>query len=263
MKTRIITAVVGLAVLAVVLAFFDTILFDLVLAAICLLGIHEVFTAMGFGKKQWYLYAAAVPFTMLLMLSSSGAARAALLAVGFLTVLFYNVVLITHDKTLDFGKLSGFIYFSGVILFCFYSLIHLKRCLPMDMYGYDAIYFILLILCFAWGGDTCAYFAGRAFGKHKLAPVVSPNKTVEGAIGGVIGSVVIGLLATIIYSALSVRQPDGGCHRAPLYHHCRHGRRGVGAGHFGRSLYLCRQASGGYQRLRHHFPRPRRYFGPV
>ena len=134
MKTRIITAVVGLAVLAVVLAFFDTILFDLVLAAICLLAIHEVFTAMGFGKKQWYLYAAAVPFTMLLMLSSSGAARAALLAVGFLTVLFYNVVLITHDKTL-----------------------------------------------------------------------VSPNNTVEGAIGGGIGSVVIGLLATIIYSALSGR----------------------------------------------------------
>ena len=233
MKTRIITAVVGLAVLAVVLAFFDTILFDLVLAAICLLAIHEVFTAMGFGKKQWYLYAAAVPFTMLLMLSSSGAARAALLAVGFLTVLFYNVVLITHDKTLDFGKLSGFIYFSGVILFCFYSLIHLKRCLPMDMYGYDAIYFILLILCFAWGGDTCAYFAGsggkpqqnggrrhrrcdrqrghRAAGNHYLQRAFRP-----------------------------VRQPDGGCHRAALYHHCRHGRRGVGAGHFGRSLRLCR-----------------------
>ena len=205
MKTRIITAVVGLAVLAVVLAFFDTILFDLVLAAICLLGIHEVFTAMGFGKKQWYLYAAAVPFTMLLMLSSSGAARAALLAVGFLTVLFYNVVLITHDKTLDFGKLSGFIYFSGVILFCFYSLIHLKRCLPMDMYGYDAIYFILLILCFAWGGDTCAYFAGRAFGKHKLCPVVSPKKTVEGAIGGVLGTMVFGVIATVIYSIAANR----------------------------------------------------------
>ena len=205
MKTRIITAVVGLAVLAVVLAFFDTILFDLVLAAICLLAIHEVFTAMGFGNKQWYLYAAAVPFTLLLMRSSSGAARAALLAVGFLTVLFYNVVLITHDKTLDFGKLSGFIYFSGVILFCFYSLIHLKRCLPMDMYGYDAIYFILLILCFAWGGDTCAYFAGRAFGKHKLCPVVSPKKTVEGAVGGVLGTMVFGVLVTVIYSVAADR----------------------------------------------------------
>ena len=208
MKTRIITAVVGLAVLAVVLAFFDTILFDLVLAAICLLAIHEVFTAMGFGKKQWYLYAAAVPFTMLLMLSSSGTARAALLAVGFLTVLFYNVVLITHDKTLDFGKLSGFIYFSGVILFCFYSLIHLKRCLPMDMYGYDAIYFILLILCFAWGGDTCAYFAGRAFGKHKLCPVVSPKKTVEGAVGGVLGTMVFGVLVTVIYSIAADRMEE-------------------------------------------------------
>ena len=203
MKTRIITAVVGLAVLAVVLAFFDTILFDLVLAAICLLAIHEVFTAMGFGKKQWYLYAAAVPFTMLLMLSSSGAARAALLAVGFLTVLFYNVVLITHDKTLDFGKLSGFIYFSGVILFCFYSLIHLKRCLPMDMYGYDAIYFILLILRIAWGGDTAAYFAGRTFGRHKLAPIVSPHKTVEGAVGGVLGSMAAGCVLTLVYSLLS------------------------------------------------------------
>ena len=49
MKTRIITAVVGLAVLAVVLAFFDTILFDLVLAAICLLAIHEdVYKRQGY-----------------------------------------------------------------------------------------------------------------------------------------------------------------------------------------------------------------------
>ena len=52
MKTRVITAIVGLAVLAVVLAFFNTVLFDLVLAGICLLGMHEVFGAMGFGKKQ-------------------------------------------------------------------------------------------------------------------------------------------------------------------------------------------------------------------
>ena len=63
MKTRIITSVVGLSVLAVVLAFFDTFLFDLVLSAICLLAIHEVYTAMGFGKKEWYLYVAAVPLT--------------------------------------------------------------------------------------------------------------------------------------------------------------------------------------------------------
>ena len=203
MKTRIITAVVGLGVLAVVLAFFDTFLFDLVLSAICLLAIHEVFSAMGFGKKQWYLYAGAVPLTLLVMLSSSQMVRGLLLPVAFLTVLFYNVCQITHVQTLDFGKLTGVVYFSGVITFCIYSLIHLKRMLPFEQYRYDAIYFILLILCFAWGGDTAAYFAGRAFGRHKLAPIVSPHKTVEGAVGGVLGSMAAGCVLTLVYSLLS------------------------------------------------------------
>ena len=203
MKTRVITAVVGLAVLAAVLAFFDTIVFDFVLSGICLLAIHEVFSAMGFGKKQWYLYAAAVPFTLLVMLTSSQSVRALILPFCFLLVLFLNVCQIAHVQTLDFGKLSGYVYFSGVIVFCFYSLIHLKRCLPFAQYRYDAIYFILLILCFAWGGDTAAYFAGRAFGNHKLAPIVSPHKTVEGAIGGIFGSVLAGVVLTLVYSFLS------------------------------------------------------------
>ena len=205
MKTRIITAAVGLGVLAVVLAFFDTFLFDLVLSAVCLIAIHEVFSAMGFGKKQWYLYAAAVPLTLLVMLSTSQMVRGLLLPAAFLTVLFYNVCQIAHVKTLDFGKLTGFIYFSGVITFCFYSLIHLKRMLPFAEYRYDAIYFILLILCFAWGGDTAAYFAGRAFGRHKLAPIVSPHKTVEGAVGGVLGSMAAGCVLTLVYSLLSAK----------------------------------------------------------
>lgn len=203
MKTRVITAVVGLALLAVVLAFFNTILFDLVLSAVCLIAIHEVFSAIGFGKKQWYLYAVAVPFTLLVMLTTSDAARALVLPVSFLVLLVLNICQITHVQTLDFGKLAGYVYFSGVIIFCFYSLIHLKRMLPFEQYHYDAVYFILLTLCFAWGGDTAAYFAGRAFGKHKLAPVVSPHKTVEGAVGGVLGSILAGILLTCVYAALS------------------------------------------------------------
>lgn len=205
MKTRIITAAVGLCLLAVVLAFFDTVFFDLVLALICLIGMHEVYSAMGFGRRQWYLFAMAIPYTMLIMLSSSAAVRAVILPASFLVVLYYNICLIVKHGTLDFGRLAGFVYFGGVILFCFYSLIYLKRQLPIDQYGYDAVYFILLILCFAWGGDTAAYFAGRAFGRHKLAPIVSPHKTVEGAVGGVIGSMVAGLLVTFVYGLLSGR----------------------------------------------------------
>ena len=207
MKTRVITAVVGLALLGVVLAFFDTALFDLVLSAVCLIAIHEVFSAMGFGKKQWYLYAVAVPFTLLIMLTTSPAVRWLVLPVSFLVVLFFNICQIAQVQTLDFGKMAGYVYFSGVIIFCFYSLIHLKRMLPFANYRYDAVYFILLTLCFAWGGDTAAYFAGRAFGKHKLAPIVSPHKTVEGAIGGVVGSILAGMLLTSVYTMLSVSHP--------------------------------------------------------
>lgn len=91
------------------------------LSAVCLIAIHEVFSAMGFGKKQWYLYAAAVPFTLLIMLTTSPAVRWLVLPVSFLVVLFFNICQIAHVQTLDFGKLAGYIYFSGVIIFCFYS----------------------------------------------------------------------------------------------------------------------------------------------
>ena len=168
---------------------------------------HEVYSAMGFGRRQWYLYAVAVPYTMLIMLSSSAAVRALVLPASFLVVLYYNICLIARHQTLDFTKLAGFVYFSGVILFCFYSLVHLKRTLPTGTYGYDAVYFILLILCFAWGGDTMAYFTGRAFGRRKLAPLVSPHKTVEGAAGGIAGSMAAGVLVTFVYSVLDARFP--------------------------------------------------------
>ena len=133
MKTRVLTAVVGLCLLAVVLVFFDTALFDLVLALICLIGMHEVYSAMGFGRRQWYLFVAAIPYTLLVMLSTTEAVRVLVLPASFLIVLFYNICLVAKHEELDFGKLSGFTYFSGVILFCFYSLVHLKRKLPVDV----------------------------------------------------------------------------------------------------------------------------------
>jgi phosphatidate cytidylyltransferase len=55
---------------------------------------------------------------------------------------------------------------------------------------------VLLALGLAWFADTGAYFAGRFFGRHKLYPLVSPNKTVEGAVGGLLASVVWALLGT-------------------------------------------------------------------
>ena len=190
MKTRIITAVVGIAVLIAVMCLFDTLLFDLVIAALTLLAMHEAWQAVGFRKKDWYIYAAAVPTVFMVLLCHYRAVQLLILPVLTCTAIFYAVCLVLRSTTLDFGRLSSFALFSCVILLSFYSFVYLKYRLPRAEYSAEAIYFIVLILCYAWGGDTFAYFAGRFFGKHKLAPKVSPKKTVEGAIGGLLGGVI-------------------------------------------------------------------------
>ena len=205
MKTRVITAIVGIIVLIGVMFTFNTLIFNLVIAAITLIALHEIYNALGFGKKEWLMYAVLVPYTLLVMTSNYQVMRALVMPVSFVLVTFYAIYLVVRNGTISYQKASGLLMFSGIVIFCFYSFIRLKELLPVEQYGYDAVFFILLILCFAWGGDTCAYFAGRAFGKHKLCPVVSPKKTVEGAIGGVLGTMVFGVAATLIYSIAADR----------------------------------------------------------
>ena len=73
MKTRIITAIVGILVLIGVMFTFNTMVFNLVIAAITLIAIHEIYSALGFEKKDWLMYAVLVPYTLLVMLSSYSA----------------------------------------------------------------------------------------------------------------------------------------------------------------------------------------------
>jgi phosphatidate cytidylyltransferase len=56
------------------------------------------------------------------------------------------------------------------------------------------VFFVLVVVM---AGDTCAYFVGRRLGRKKLAPEISPGKTVEGAIGYVLGSILAGCLTGI------------------------------------------------------------------
>lgn len=66
------------------------------------------------------------------------------------------------------------------------SFIYLVRSLP---YG---VYIVWMIFISSWICDTCAYTVGILIGKHKLAPVLSPKKSIEGAVGGVVGSAIVG-----------------------------------------------------------------------
>ena len=70
----------------------------------------------------------------------------------------------------------------------------------------------LVFLC-SWGSDTFAYCAGRLFGRHKMAPELSPKKTVEGAVGGVLGSAAAGM----IYAACMIHFMHAENVRIPVY----------------------------------------------
>ncbi len=69
-----------------------------------------------------------------------------------------------------------------------FSYLYQVRLLP------NGEYLVWLIFIGAWGSDTCAYCAGILFGKHKAAPVLSPKKTWEGCVGGVIGAALLAVL---------------------------------------------------------------------
>ncbi|MDL2294002.1 phosphatidate cytidylyltransferase [Ruminococcaceae bacterium OttesenSCG-928-D13] len=205
MKTRIITSIVGLALLATVMVFYETIFFNLVFALVCVIAIHELYVAFGFGKKHLHIFVAFAVMAVIVMLADNDIVLPLLTPVGYIFIIYLAVCIVLGFDSLDFAKLGGMAFFSVIVVFCFYSLIYLKMLLPKAEFGYDATYFVFLILAYAWGGDTFAYFTGRAFGKHKLAPVVSPKKTVEGAIGGVLGSMLLGVLITVAYIQIAGR----------------------------------------------------------
>lgn len=60
-------------------------------------------------------------------------------------------------------------------------------------------YLIFFVCCVVWGGDTAAYYIGKNFGKHKMAPSVSPKKTMEGALANLLASLAMALLGRLIF----------------------------------------------------------------
>ena len=108
---------------------------------------------------------------------------------GFFIIMF--VYVLSYPRYSAFQTMStvfGIIY-CGVML----SYIYQTRMLP----GHGR-YLVWLIFLSAWGCDTCAYCVGSLIGKHKMSPVLSPKKSIEGAIGGVAGAIILGILFALL-----------------------------------------------------------------
>lgn len=114
--------------------------------------------------------------------------------VSFLTV--FLVFLFSYDDQEKVShrigsSITGILY-GGVVLTTLSLLVRDS--------GIAGPYWILMVMAVTWSSDTGAYFAGKNFGKHKLYEAVSPNKTIEGALGGMAASVGVAFLCNYLFS---------------------------------------------------------------
>jgi phosphatidate cytidylyltransferase len=97
-----------------------------------------------------------------------------------------------------FSRLT-YIIWGSFYLGLLYPFVYLIRGEALWMEGAPGRWWLFLLLGSLWLGDTAAMFFGKSFGRHKLAPMVSPNKTVEGFIGGFIGVIIVAMVFKIFW----------------------------------------------------------------
>ncbi len=135
--------------------------------------------------------------------------------VGYISIIAYEIVMLmtASPKNMFYVVIGAMILlmFTYVLKFpkfdsayvmqvCF-GIIYvavLLGCLYMIRIRDRGIVEILMVFISSWVCDTCAYLAGRTFGKHKLAPILSPKKSIEGSVGGVLGAVIVGMILACI-----------------------------------------------------------------
>ena len=194
MVKRIITSVVALAVFVGIL-FLSPICFTVALAAVILFMLYECYSATkaDLGMKTIGFISAVILMLSIYFFKAlewdTFAWATASIGIIFIIALHMITVVAKHGKRNYKDILSnGFLTMYIVIS---------MGCVWLTKETFDTATMLLTFIC-AWSCDTFAYFTGRFLGKHKLIPHVSPNKTVEGSVGGVVGAMVICIVYLLI-----------------------------------------------------------------
>lgn len=191
-KVRTASAVVLVAVLGSALYFGGYYLWALLLAA-SEIGLFEFYRAMRAPEERAGMKMNVLEFTgyagigiyYVIMLLYASEKYLFLTLILLLTALMIIYVLSypKFNTAAMMQSLFGVVYV-GVML----SFVYMTRIVA------HGAHLVWLIFISSWVCDTAAYLSGMAFGKHKLAPVLSPKKSIEGAVGGVAGSALVGFI---------------------------------------------------------------------
>jgi len=203
MLKRIITAVIGIPLIILLVKASNDYIFFAAILAVIVLALKEFFEitlSYESALEKWLTILAGclVPFFVFMGMKSSpgsslylSTAPYAVLVFCFIAFFFYYIVLPGKEGNV-FSSISS--KFFGI----FYVAVLLSYLFPIQVYPQGAN-LILFLLFVTWAGDSGAYFVGSSIGKRPLAPSISPKKTIEGAVGSVISSVLAAVLCQLIF----------------------------------------------------------------
>lgn len=191
-KTRLISTIVIIIALVALIFFLPPDIFALVLMFASIIGMFELFRATNVlkdGRKIDLLtgisYFAVIVYYVCGWLFKGNMQYQMMVIAIYLIVLMgvYVLKYPQYDAISFVFSFFGFIYL-GVML----SFVYFTRILPNGMLV------VGLSVLSSWLCDVCAYCVGMLIGKHKMAPILSPKKSIEGAVGGFLGSALLGAL---------------------------------------------------------------------
>lgn len=195
MKTRVITSIGILAVAIALVALAFTPVFCIGIAVLSVIACFELLRVFGM-HKDWhisaptYVLAAVFPMAAYITKVVDGALMTFILILGsviFSFLVYLLGVAVFSHKKIKYAKVAEVFMSVIYVIISFTSL-------SLLMYVNKGIFYFGILIISSWGCDAGAYLIGSKFGKHKLIPDVSPNKSVEGAIGGIIISILLNLL---------------------------------------------------------------------
>lgn len=210
MKTRVITALVAFAIFLPVVIFSATPFYGIAMAILATVGCLEMLKCLGTLK----IYALSVPSLLVSALSPIITRLVYDLDVGidntdvFVTLLLVYIlwvfaVMVFWHKNVTVEQAAMTFMTTIYITLGFTSMVYVR---DYDLFHGRWLY--LVIFLGAWMTDIFAYFCGRAFGKHKLSPEISPKKTIEGSIGGVFFCIFFVVLYGFVLSLIADYEPN-------------------------------------------------------